>query len=823
MIWRFSVFALGDLLLTMQAPSLPGNVKVRFIRITEEQAITAGSAGLLPALRDAAAQCDVSFLFLALLRGHDRGARSRARIRLHPDADRDLQLRGVIWELAVVAVRLPGFRVAALHYRRSFLFNLPQHVSDVAAKSGFRQTTLACCNVGGKHAASLDVHWSGFEERSFRGQCDGQSACRAVTARRAWPVALGVYLNQLVLNLAERMLLVDAARYAPSVHRAVFVADGRVPRHVARGPAPRDERALRRQEDAASQAGMRDPAQLREIWPALWNHMGPIGLILESARASNCRLQGLHSAFGAAPARHPPTEADIQLVRKAVAAHLDLSQQEGEAHHDASPWRYRLVEALGRRVGDPDSALPKWLRVGAPMGVREPIEPGGLFPRAEVCATRAPEDLWLAEPLENHGSFLALHGEDEPPGFSVVEKHVAVGFGLLFTDQDAAEQHYGQPMVPSPLGNVVKWKEHNVRKDRVIMDLTACGVNQASTVPERQVLPLHHHHACDLAELSATAAQTGGEVYAMILDFADAFMGLPLHLAEHPYNCCSLPAPVRRDRCALYPQEPTSGRFVVWRVLGFGGRPNPLVFARAASFASRTAQALLRTSAAGAGHPRAAPGRMQTYVDDPALLTVGRWPSVSLTIDLVITWWLVLGIPLSWRKGTLATGGHQWIGVRFWAAATGVAAAALPADFLKVFYEELEIFASGVGSVEEAVVKRLLGRAGRVAFIVPDARPFVSALWAAFAAATGAVAKSGRREAPPGRCAAKRFKHAARWLRALVAPHQGGRLFPLESRYVLNMTRIQSDRFQAQFDASPWGGGAVLWEHGRLTSWWAVA
>jgi hypothetical protein len=52
--------------------------------------------------------------------------------------------------------------------------------------------------------------------------------------------------------------------------------------------------------------------------------------------------------------------------------------------------------------------------------------------------------------------------------------------------------------------------------------------------------------------------------------------------------------------------------------LGFGGKPNPLVYSRAASFAMRSGQALFPQS------PRAACGvRGQLYVDDPAISLTG--------------------------------------------------------------------------------------------------------------------------------------------------------------------------------------------------------
>ena len=61
------------------------------------------------------------------------------------------------------------------------------------------------------------------------------------------------------------------------------------------------------------------------------------------------------------------------------------------------------------------------------------------------------------------------------------------------------------------------------------------------------------------------------------------------------------------------PSSPTGVYVYVWHTLGFGGKTFPLVYARPASFASRTAQALMDPDRA----------RLQLYVDDPAVSLVG--------------------------------------------------------------------------------------------------------------------------------------------------------------------------------------------------------
>ena len=66
----------------------------------------------------------------------------------------------------------------------------------------------------------------------------------------------------------------------------------------------------------------------------------------------------------------------------------------------------------------------------------------------------------------------------------------------------------------------------------------------------------------------------------MILDFKRAFMSVPVAGSERRFNCCLSEVPIKRKRRALDPDEPRQGCFIVWHVLGFGGRTYPLLWAR---------------------------------------------------------------------------------------------------------------------------------------------------------------------------------------------------------------------------------------------------
>ena len=150
----------------------------------------------------------------------------------------------------------------------------------------------------------------------------------------------------------------------------------------------------------------------------------------------------------------------------------------------------------------------------------------------------------------------------------------------------------------------------------------------------------------------------------LVLDFADAFNSIPLAVNERRFNCAHVGRNIERSRKPLFDGETQEGAFVVWRVLGFGGRPNPLVYARAASLASRSAQALLGRSSARSD---LAETRLQLYVDDTVAALAGSPEGCETAVDLLVTWFLVLGVPIAWPKASLSMqpNPHRWIGIDF--------------------------------------------------------------------------------------------------------------------------------------------------------------
>ena len=313
-----------------------------------------------------------------------------------------------------------------------------------------------------------------------------------------------------------------------------------------------------------------------------------------------------------------------------------------------------------------------------------------------------------------------------------------------------------------------------------------------------------------------------------IIDFADAFMSVPLAPAERRFNCAALPHDLRRERPALHASEPEAGRVIVWRVLGFGGRPNPLVFGRITAVLMRLGQAMLtarrdldassQTDAAEVADDAYidAAARCHLYVDDAAAAFRGEPEEVEEAFDLLILAWLILGAPISWPKVGLTPvtldSPTRWIGVDF-SLTHGAARMRLPPEFVAELLAQLRKVTGKQGQISDADAARLVGRAGRVAFIVPAAGPFAAALRAALADARS-TAEGKRRRDQRGSHASHRFATAASWFEALLreAPLTKEGAMPLER--VISpggpVTLVPGRCDAIVFDASPWGGGAIL-------------
>ena len=357
-----------------------------------------------------------------------------------------------------------------------------------------------------------------------------------------------------------------------------------------------------------------------------------------------------------------------------------------------------------------------------------------------------------------------------------------------------AEKRHGR-LHPAPLGNIWKRKKNGKEwKNRIFQDLKANGVNGLARCAERLVLPRGIDHAVDL-EVVSDLCEEDEAVWTLILDYVGAFMSLALAESERRFSCATLDARL-------------GAAIVVWRVLGFGPKANPLVYGRCGAFAARSGQALLDSGRA----------RLQLYVDDPAAVIRGTGKRARLEFDILLLWWLVIGLDLSWSKESFTSKKHEWIGIGF-EIVDGVTSMTIPPDFAEATAEALKPLCLSHGTAALAQARTAVGKASRIAQVIPEASPFAASLWAALAGAERAE-RSGRREAPPQRVVCRRFCSAAIWFRTLLEES----IFPL--RHFVHRVPYAvwwpGALGRVQFDASPWGGGAVLLHGAVAVEYFAV-
>ena len=149
--------------------------------------------------------------------------------------------------------------------------------------------------------------------------------------------------------------------------------------------------------------------------------------------------------------------------------------------------------------------------------------------------------------------------------------------------------------------------------------------------------------------------------------------------------------------------------------------PPPLLFARLALFAMRSAHCLGKATRGDTGGYKA-----QLYVDDPAISMVGTRKTNLHTIDAILLCWFIIDLPLAWNKGAVyrEEDPHIWIGVTFSLHKGTTVTMEIPAEYLEELDTLLRPFTNGTKQVSIGEAERAVGQAGRVSHIIKEAHPF---------------------------------------------------------------------------------------------------
>lgn len=151
---------------------------------------------------------------------------------------------------------------------------------------------------------------------------------------------------------------------------------------------------------------------------------------------------------------------------------------------------------------------------------------------------------------------------------------------------------------------------------------------------------------------------------------------------------------------------------------------------------------------------------------------------------------------------------HKWIGIVY-GVVEGNVVMKLPPAFLKDLSTLIAPLCSPTGTIPLTDLDVIIGKAARVAHVVPHARPFVAGLWGALAAVQR-LGPEARREAPPGQAACRRFCYAASWVKALITEVDDA---PVTLERIVTPkppSSTPSSGWSVEFDASIYGGGGIL-------------
>ena len=512
----------------------------------------------------------------------------------------------------------------------------------------------------------------------------------------------------------------------------------------------------REQENRDCVGGMRGPVISVARLPG-WRAVGARvrAIIDQYLDSSGAPLAQAVRAMGGAGAQGPSAEW-IRGLRTAIAEGLGLAFSEEEG---LQGW---LAQAVGRLAGDPDTSVTEWFRGCVPLGVLKKILPGGVFP--PIPDNEHVQDLEKARVLEIKGDFSNYQSMNDfqKDALAELEREACAGYLELCECRAKLERAYG-PLVPSRIAVLTK-AVGLVKRVRLIHDLRRSGVNARLILPGRVVLPRVGEVTRSVIELFGHT-QRGDEVSFMSLDFKDAFKQLVVSDEEKRF----LSGKVGR-------------RWFVYHRLLFGVASGPLLWGRVGAFVGRSTQALYAPAEA----------RLHIFVDDPIQIARGA-PAQTLRIHMIsIAWWLALGLQIAWHKGSRGAQ-VDWIGARL-SLSTHQRALRVSLPDAK----RTELLAScqsalAVAGVSAAALRRLAGKCSWVAGLVPQLRPFVRQIWGACAASKGSVVVPLRR-----------YRHAVAWVAAFCEGSP-----PLVREFFAGDDSAPG--FTMEVDASPWGGGAIIW------------
>ena len=561
---------------------------------------------------------------------------------------------------------------------------------------------------------------------------------------------------------------------------------GKVLRRTRLAPAPGlTIKEMREGENEEALGGMRNPAESLKRLPSQGH--GCIGVRRALADAINNDETALAVVLDIlSGVKTSGFHRDLKAKARAnVRQALGLWPSGGDV--ERSGLQPDVIEAMSALMIDPDSVLAHWLRHGAPLGASVPVEHTGVFPLDTHNRLLSPDELAVAEDVESWENYSTAE-EDPMACGEILDTMVQKGWSIVFEEPSEAEAFLGvSGLVLNRLGLIRKVKPDGTVKYRIVWDLRRSGVNLVILQGERVVLPRIADIVDSIREVGVDDGQSQ-DVYMLGTDISDAFHQVPLDGREWQYTAAAF-----------------RGKIYIFKVLVFGSVSAPTVWGRYAAWLGRSTAAVLLDTAC----------KMHIYVDDPIYVASGSREECARSFAMALLWAEVVGFPLAWHKCDGGTS-LEWIGARI-SVTSGFTQVSIP----EAKVSELKQICSGMlgsSTTTSREVRKLAGKCGFVAGLVPTMNPFIRSLWK-----MGANRGAGRANdtSPPGAMPQGRrgralpthlvfvsqIKRDLTWIAAFMARQRG------------TLTRVhpwtklpESKRMRVSVDASPWGIGGVLSE-----------
>ena len=235
--------------------------------------------------------------------------------------------------------------------------------------------------------------------------------------------------------------------------------------------------------------GLRQLASTMSRLPIVREAGSLLFIALRSTLRSSATLQSVLSTIGLKDCTSVGAEvaqAAAQAIRSALGPRVPNFSPTRSLSDVCTPVDVDLLELWRTASMDPDTAVVRWLREGAPAGLLQPIEDCGIFPtysEEEDPQSMNAEDLCTESAFTNYAGV-----EDNEDVALEMQRLTDAGFVTQFQAYEDLVKHLGAEAVLSRIG-VIERIRNGVVRYRIVIDSKRSSVSAATRRFQRTLLP----------------------------------------------------------------------------------------------------------------------------------------------------------------------------------------------------------------------------------------------------------------------------------------------------------------------------------------------